>query len=116
MGVWQLFKRWMRTATRDTSEYGLRYLSGLLRMDSQRNIARIGCQTGVSEQNMQHFMSNSPWPGRVVIEGIQEEIKQRGELSEGAMLLLDESADDKAGAYSVGAGRQYNGRRGKVDN
>jgi SRSO17 transposase len=31
------------------------------------------------------------------------------------MLLLDESADEKAGAYSVGAGRQYNGRRGKVE-
>lgn len=116
MGVWQLFKRWMRTATRDTSEYGLHYLSGLLRMDSQRNMAEIGRQTGVSEQNMQHFMSHSPWPGRAVIEGVQEEIKQRVELSEGAMLLLDESADDKAGEYSGGAGRQYNGRRGKVDN
>jgi SRSO17 transposase len=114
--VWQLFKRWMRTQTRDTSEYGLKYLSGLLRMDSRRNMANIGRQTGVNEQNMQHFMSNSPWPSHAVIEGVQEEIKQRGELSEGAMLLLDESADDKAGDYSVGAGRQYNGRRGKVDN
>jgi SRSO17 transposase len=105
----------MRTQTRDTSEYGLHYLSGLLRMNGQRNMAHIGRQTGVSEQNMQHFMSNSPWPGRAVIEGIREEIKLRDELSEGAMLLLDESADDKAGTYSVGAGRQYNGRRGKVD-
>ena len=116
MGVWQLFKRWMRTATRDTSAYGLHYLSGLLRMDSERNMAQIGRQTGVSEQNMQHFMSNSPWPGRAVIAGIQEEIKLRGELNAGAMLVLDESAEDKAGAHSVGAGRQYNGRRGKVDN
>ncbi len=106
----------MRTQTRDTSEYGLHYLSGLLRMDSRRTMANIGRQTGVDEQNMQHFMSNSPWPSRAVIEGVQEEIKRRGELSEGAMLLLDESADDKAGDYSVGAGRQYNGRRGKVDN
>jgi SRSO17 transposase len=114
--VWKLFKRWMRTQTRDTSKYGLHYLSGLLRMDSRRNMAHIGRQTGVDEQNMQHFMSNSPWPSRAVIAGVQKELKQRGELSEGAMLLLDESADDKAGDYSVGAGRQYNGRRGKVDN
>ncbi|MCP4209627.1 MAG: IS701 family transposase [Shimia sp.] len=114
--VWKLFKRWMRTQTRDTSEYGLHYLSGLLRMDSRRNMANVGRQTGVDEQNMQHFMSNSPWSSRAVIEGVQEELKQRGELSQGAMLLLDESADDKAGDYSVGAGRQYNGRRGKVDN
>jgi len=84
-------------------------------MDSRRNMANIGRQTGVSEQNMQHFMSNSPWSGCAVIEGVQEELKQRGELSAGAMLVLDESANDKAGEYSVGAGRQYNGRRGKVD-
>jgi SRSO17 transposase len=32
------------------------------------------------------------------------------------MLLLDESADDKAGSHTAGSGRQYNGRRGKVDN
>jgi SRSO17 transposase len=31
------------------------------------------------------------------------------------MLLLDESADEKAGLKSVGAARQYNGRMGKVD-
>ena len=33
----------------------------------------------------------------------------------GSVLLLDESADDKAGKVSAGAGRQYNGRLGKVD-
>ena len=31
------------------------------------------------------------------------------------MLLLDESADEKAGGASAGAGRQYNGRLGKVE-
>jgi SRSO17 transposase len=106
----------MRTKTRDTSEYGYEYLSGLLRMDEERNIANIARQAGVPEQNMQHFISQSPWPGRAVIEGVQQEIALRGELSEEAMLLLDESADDKAGKWSVGASRQYNGRRGKVDN
>lgn len=105
----------MKTKTRDTSEYGYEYLSGLLRMEEKRTIANIGRQTGVPEQNMQHFISQSPWPGRDLISGIQEHIASRGELSDGAMLLLDESADDKAGAWSVGAGRQYNGRRGKVD-
>jgi SRSO17 transposase len=106
----------MTTKTRDTSEYGYQYVSGLLRMDEERNIANIGRHTGVPEQNMQHFISQSPWPGRALISGVQEEIAVRGELSEGAMLLLDESADDKAGQWSVGASRQYNGRRGKVDN
>ena len=41
-----------RTQTRDTSEYGYRYLSGLLRMTAERTIANISRQAGISEQNM----------------------------------------------------------------
>lgn len=106
----------MRTQTRDTSEYGYHYLSGLLRMESRRTFAQVGRQGGVSEQNMQHFMSNSPWSHRALIAQVQAEVACRGALQAGGMLLLDESAVDKAGRHSVGAGRQYNGRRGKVDN
>ncbi len=106
----------MRTRTRDTSAYGYEYMSGLLRMETGRTIVDIARQTGVGEQNMQHFMSNSPWSGDDLIRQVQAEIACRGELQGGGMLLLDESAVDKAGTNSVGAGRQYSGRRGKVDN
>lgn len=106
----------MKTATRDTSEYGYWYLSGMLRMEEDRTIANIGRQTGVPEQNMQHFISQSPWSWQELIAAIQQHIGLRGEVSEGSMLLLDESAEEKAGEWSVGASRQYNGRRGKVDN
>jgi SRSO17 transposase len=85
-------------------------------MEKKRNFANIGRQTKVSEQNMQHFMSNSPWSGPMLISKVREEVGQQDEFQSGSMLLLDESADDKAGEQSVGAGRQYNGRRGKVDN
>lgn len=105
----------MRTRTRDTSIYGYHYVSGLLRMDSERNIANIGRQSDVNEQNMHHFISNSPWSSRAVIDEVQRQIAEREEVQSEMMLLLDESADEKAGAYSVGAGRQYNGRRGKVE-
>ncbi len=70
--------------------------------------------TGVSEQNMQHFISQSPWSGRAVIEDMQREIARRPKLR-GGVLILDESADAKSGETSAGAGRQYNGRLGKVD-
>lgn len=106
----------MRTKTGDTSEYGIHYVSGLLRMDTERNIVNISRKTGQSSQNMQHFISHSPWSARKLIARIQEEIISRGEMDEGAMLLLDESANEKAGKYSVGAARQYDGRHGKVDN
>lgn len=65
---------------------------------------------------MQHFISKSPWSARVLLDRIREEMMNRGDLADEVMLLLDESADEKAGYYSVGVNRQYNGRQGKVDN
>lgn len=45
---------------------------------------------------------------------IQAEIQERPELKDG-MLTLDESGDERAGAHSAGAARQYLGRLGKVE-
>lgn len=109
------FRPYIRTTTRDTSEYGLCYVSGLLRMETKRNMANIGRKTGVPAQDMQHFMSNSPWPALALIGAIQDEVKEHPEFQTGAVLVLDESADEKAGAHSAGAGRQHNGRLGKVE-
>jgi SRSO17 transposase len=64
---------------------------------------------------MHHFISNSPWSGQGLIEAIQDDVKQHSEFQAGAMLVLDESADEKAGYHSAGAGRQHNGRLGKVE-
>jgi SRSO17 transposase len=84
-------------------------------MEAKRTMANIGRKTNVSKQNMHHFMSNSPWSGPTLIAAVQGEIKQHSEFQAGAMLILDESADEKAGSHSAGAGRQHNGRLGKVD-
>jgi SRSO17 transposase len=108
--------RWcMRTETRDTSEYGLEYVSGLLRMTSKRTMTEIGRQTGVDGQNMHHFMSNSPWRGEAVIEEVQSQVRNHDEFQSEALLIFDESADAKRGETSAGAGRQHNGRLGKIE-
>lgn len=78
-------------------------------------MAKIGRKTGVPEQNMQHFMSESPWPGRALIAENRDDIKVHPEFQAGAMLVVDESADEKAGGHSAGAGRQHNGRLGKIE-
>ncbi len=78
-------------------------------------MANIGRKTGVPEQNMQHFMSESPWPGRELIAKIRDDIKEHPEFRSGAILVVDESADEKAGDHSAGAGRQHNGRLGKIE-
>jgi len=113
-GFWRRFHEDFKTKTRDTGEYAYHYMRGQLGMESKRNFANIGCNTGVPGQNMQHFMSNSPWSAQRVIQHVQAEIGATPELR-GGVLILDESAKDRKGDKSAGAARQYNGRRGKVD-
>ena len=113
-GFWRGYGRRTRTKTRDTRAYGEAYLSGMLRMESRRNSASIGRATGVSEQNMQHFMSESPWSGRGMIEDVQAAVAQRGALADGIM-ILDECCEDKRGKHSAGVKKQYNGRHQQVE-
>jgi SRSO17 transposase len=83
-------------------------------MKGSRTMADLAREAQVAEQNMQHFMSYSPWSGQALIEQVQNAIVERAEL-QGGMLILDESADERSGDSSAGTGRQHNGRMGKVD-
>ncbi len=113
---WQRFRSCFRTRTRDGSQHAYHYLQGQLTMDRKRNFANIARKTtGKDGQALQHFMSNSPWSARGVFRQIQSEIKATPALAQGGILILDESADNKAGVHNAGASRQYNGRLGKVD-
>ena len=109
------YRSWMRTCTRDTSHYGLDYISGLLRMKTKRNINNIARTTGVPTQNMQQFISDSPWSGSDLIAVLQQDITLHPHFQEESILIIDESADEKAGEHSAGAGRQHNGRLGKIE-
>lgn len=115
--VWERFQPCFPTQTHDTSEYGWVYLQGTLRMVEKRNYANIARRVIGPEddgQNLQQFMSDSPWAARRVFDQIQAEVGQRPEMV-GGMLTLDESGDERAGPQSAGAARQYIGREGKVD-
>ncbi len=111
---WQRYAACFKTRTRNTSEYAYHYLSGLLRLETDRNYTNIGRATGVAAENVQHFMSNSPWSARASLDQVVQEIKATPGLERGSMLILDESAD-QSGQHKAGAGRQYNGRLGKVE-
>jgi len=85
-------------------------------MDRNRNFKNMDRRLNNGDgQNLQHFMSNSPWSKTTVFDQIQSELTARPVLAQGSVLILDESADAKAGTNTVGATRQYNGRLGKVD-
>src|ERR1043166_10055139 len=113
---WLRFRDGFTTRTRDTSEHAYDYLRAQLTMDTERNFANMDrTLNGGDGQTLQHFMSNSPWSGQVVFSQIQAELKAIPALAHGSTLMLDESADEKAGTHSAGAPRQDNGRLGKVD-
>src|SRR5262252_6996428 len=113
---WQRFHGCFKTSTRDTSGRAYDYLRGQLTMDGERNFANMARNmTGDDGQALQHFMSHSPWSGPSVFRQIQAESTATPALAQGSTLILDESADEKAGTHNAGASRQYNGRMGKVD-
>ena len=68
------------------------------------------------EQVLQHFLSNSNWDERGVLDQVALETDALlGGTLESA-LLIDESGITKKGNKSVGVARQWNGRLGKVGN
>src|SRR5256886_16628295 len=112
---WRRFRGCFTTRTRDTSEHAYDYLRAQLTMDTERNFANMDRTLNRGDgQALQHFMSNSPWSGQGVCSQIQAEIKAMPALAHRSTLMLDESADEKAGTHNAGASRQYNGRLGKV--
>jgi SRSO17 transposase len=113
---WERYRDCFRTRTRDTSEQAYRYWRGQLTMEDARNFANIERRLYSGDgQGLQQFMSDSPWEAQGVYRQIQTEIAARPALQQGGVAIVDESADDKAGDQSAGAGPQYNGRLGKVE-
>ncbi|MBM4341640.1 MAG: transposase, partial [Deltaproteobacteria bacterium] len=115
---WGRFRPCFKTRTRDGAAHAWTYLRGLLGLETERNFANIARRVNGLEddgQSVQQFMSDSPWSAAAVMAQVQAEIAATPELRDGGVWLLDESADEKAGDQSAGAGRQHNGRLGKVE-
>ncbi|MGQ0603411.1 MAG: transposase, partial [Anaerolineales bacterium] len=113
---WEGFRSCFRTQTRDTSEQAYWYWRGQLTMGDARNFANIERRLhGGDGHALQQFMSDSPWRKQAVCEQIQDEIRAHPGLQHGGLLILDESSDETAGEEQAGAGRQHNGRLGKVE-
>jgi SRSO17 transposase len=88
-----------------------------LTVEDQRNFANIErrLEPGRDGQQLPRFMSDSPWSALSVYQRIQENIRQDPRFQHGGVLIVDETADAKAGECSAGAARRHNGRLGKVD-
>ncbi|MGH9800660.1 MAG: IS701 family transposase, partial [Blastocatellia bacterium] len=113
---WRRYRELFANRTRDPSRMAEIYLRAQLTMETKRNFANIGrTLIGDDGQALEHFMSQSPWSARAVLQQIQDEVSREAAVQEGSALILDECADEKAGTKSAGAARQYNRHLGKVD-
>lgn len=102
--------------TREVGPQCQQYLCGLVQTN-RKNMERMAEVVPDSdEQSLQHFLSNSDWDERSVLNQVALEADQQLGENEESALILDESGFTKKGSYSVGVSRQYNGRLGKVDN
>lgn len=110
---WHRYRCNFETRTRDQSATGYEYVRGMLRMEGGRNFTTLGRVSGKGGQRMQHFMTNSPWSALGLMQDVRYDVGK--ELGGEGMLILDESASEKSSDKSVGAGRQYNGRLGKLE-
>ena len=114
---WERYRHVFVSRTRDTSANAYLYLRGVLTLERERNFKNMARRLGKGEdgQALQHFMSTSPWAKSAAFEQIQADLGAIPALQQGSIVILDESADAKAGEQSAGAARQRNGRLGKVD-
>jgi SRSO17 transposase len=104
------------TRTRASGGQARIYLRGLMQA-RRRNIERIRDAVPESdEQALHHFISNSPWDERPVLDQVARDANALLGGTDESFLLIDESGFPKKGRDSVGVGRQWCGRLGKVDN
>lgn len=115
--IFEAYKHHFRTKTRDSSEHGMTMLKGYLLLEQGRNYVTIAQKVkGYTEdgQDLQHFMSDSPWSTEGLFGQVRQDIVQRLHLG-GGMLNFDESGVACSGRHKAGAARQYLGREGKTD-
>ena len=115
-GFLEDFADCFRTKTWNNAQYAEAYALGLFCLERGRTYAQISRTVNDVRddgQNVQHFMSDSPWEAGKLFAGIQKEIRKNPRLAGGA-LVIDGSADARKGK-AAGVARQYGGRMGKVD-
>jgi len=81
-----------------------------------RNIEQISEDTGADYHQMQHFITESNWEAREVINQVAVEVSTVLPKRKLTGLIIDESGWVKKGNKSVGVGWQYCGNVGKISN
>jgi len=91
------------------------YAQGLLLSDT-RNIEKLSETMDSNYFQMQHFITESTWSGRELIDQVAKEVNSLLPKHKLTGLIIDESGWVKKGHKSVGVGHQYCGNVGKLSN
>ncbi len=105
------------TKTRNMTKQSYQYIQGKFLAKGKGNMCTYPKDVpDCNNQSLQHFVSNSPWDHRPVLEHIQRDVTEAiGDKNHGS-IHVDECCFPKQGKSSVGTASQYCGRLGKVAN
>jgi len=110
------FEEHFTLKTRKVTKQCEQYICGLTQA-RKKNMERMAeVVPGSNDQALQHFLSNSNWSARSVLNQVAMTADALLGGSKDSALLIDESCFAKKGEKSVGVNRQWNGNRGKTDN
>lgn len=103
----------LRTSLRQ--ELTQMYVAGLVSHLDHKNIESIAYHHDQDRQPLQRFIGSVEWDHRPMLTLLARQVA--AELGEAdGVIVFDPSPHSKKGTESVGVQRQWNGRRGKVDN
>lgn len=88
------------------------YVRGLLLDGERKSIEPMASRLGESDQDLQHFVSQSPWSADRLLEALARTTATIAP----DYWVIDETSFPKAGSHSAGVQRQYGGALGKTAN
>lgn len=102
---------------KDQTSNAFAYLKGLTTHNLDKNMERMAeADADADLESLQHFITDSPWSYRDVMDHTAQDISQWIGHEYNAGLIIDESGVVKKGKNSVGVARQWIGNIGKVEN
>jgi SRSO17 transposase len=91
------------------------YVCGQLSDEQRKNCEAMALRMGAAPRTLQRFLESVKWDEARMRDTCQA-IVARDHAHPEAIGIIDESGTTKSGRETVGAARQYNGNRGKIDN
>jgi len=91
------------------------YVQGQLSDLRRKSCESIALSFGTAPRTLQRFLESIKWDEEQLRDRCQQ-IIARDHAHQQAIGLVDESGTHKSGTHTVGASRQYNGNRGKIEN